>query len=213
MAGIPLIVVGASNFGRQIAQYIEEGGARVAGFLDDSPNAQPPEGYQILGTTGDYAVDDSHQFLIAVSDPTARKRIADRLTDRRAVLSSFIHPAAYVAKDAHIGAGSVICPLSHVGSASDLGENVLVNTYAMIGHDAIIGAHSALMGFAAINGGSQLGEGVFAGTSASVNPNRKVGSWSKIAAGSIVYQDMPGGVLVSGNPATALPLLGLKNSR
>jgi sugar O-acyltransferase (sialic acid O-acetyltransferase NeuD family) len=201
-----VIVVGASSFGRQIAQYLVDGGRRVAGYLDDDPLARPGGGYDILGTTGSYVPDDSHEVLIAVSKPAHRKAIAEQLLARGAVLHTFVHPTAYVAGDAEIGEGSIVCPFSHIGSGARLGRNVLVNTHTLVGHDVRIGPHSALM-HACINGGSSLGEGVFAGTYAAVNPNRSVGSWSRIAAGSVVYKDMGDRVLVSGNPAKAGPLL------
>lgn len=205
----PIIIVGASAFGRQIAEYVEDAGHSVAGFIDDDPGVEAPRGYRVLGTTKDLDASGHAQFLIAVADPKGRKDIALRLAVQGATPASFVHPTAYVSAEAQIGQGTVICPLGHVGAGARLGEHVLINTFAFVGHDASVGSYSALMGFACVNGSSTLGEGVYVGTHASVNPNRRVGEWAKVASGSIVYQDMADRMLISGNPAEALPLLQL----
>lgn len=210
VARTQVIVAGASGFGRQIADYLQDADSEVAGFVDDDPAAHAPTGYKLLGTIRDLSVQaNSIEVLIAVAEPDGRKAIAEQMLDCGIRLHTLVHPTAYVARDAQIGAGCVICPNANLGTGSVLGENVLVNTNALIGHDSRIGAHSALMTLTSIGGGSSLGVGVFVGTHASVNPNRNVGSGSKIAAGSVVYQNMPEGVLVSGNPAKALPLVKL----
>lgn len=206
------VIVGASAFGRQIAEYVQDAGHTVEGFVDDNTAVDLPHGMPLLGTTEELQASESGRFLIAVAEPRTRKAIAARLAARGAQPGSFAHPTAFVSTTASIGAGTVICPFAHVGLEAQVGEHVLVNSYAFVGHHATLGPYSALMGFACVNGGGTLGEGVYVGTHASINPNRKIGEWAKVASGSIVYKDMGERVLITGNPAEALPLLELNRN-
>ena len=54
--------------------------------------------------------------------------------------------------------------------------------------------------------GSRLDGGIFLGTHATITPGIRVGAGSRIAAGAIVYRDVPKGSLAVGNPAKAFPL-------
>lgn len=207
-----LIIVGAGGFSRELLAYVaDEGRFQVKGLIDDAPptNLRIPEGIRYLGTISDYQPGTGEAFLMAIGEPTLRAKIAKGLIDKGARFQTIIHPRAYVAASAEIGAGSVVAPFASVGASARLGELVQVHFYASVAHDAVIGAYSALSPYSAVNGGGQLGEGVFMGTRATVNPLKKVGNHSKVAAGAVVYQDVPSGSLAAGNPAKARRLMSV----
>ena len=60
--------------------------------------------------------------------------------------------------------------------------------------------------YAVVNGGSTLEDEVFMGTHATITPNIRVGRRSKVAAGAVVYRDVPEQSLATGNPAKPFPL-------
>jgi sugar O-acyltransferase (sialic acid O-acetyltransferase NeuD family) len=205
-----LVIVGAGGFSRELLAYVADVGRFVVkGLIDDAPptDLRIPEGSQFLGRISDYQPKAGEAFLLAVGEPTQRARIAKRLTEKGARFETVIHPRAYVAASARIGAGSIIAPFATVGASAKLGELVQVHFYASVAHDAEVGAYSALSPYSVVNGGGQLGEGVFMGTRATVNPQKKVGDHSKVAAGAVVYQDVPSGSLAAGNPAKARRLM------
>jgi sugar O-acyltransferase (sialic acid O-acetyltransferase NeuD family) len=203
-----LVIVGAGGFGREIYWYAMDAAAagstaKVYGFTDANPRAL--DGFDIaapvLGDLAELAVEPDMAFVIAVGDPVVRMRLAGTVSQLGGSLATVIHPTAYVAPDARLGAGCVVCPFAFVGTATSIGENTALNTYASVGHDADVGAHSVLSPYATVNGGVRLGLGVFLGTHATVTPRLRVGASSKVGAGSVVMRDVPVGSLAVGSPA------------
>jgi sugar O-acyltransferase (sialic acid O-acetyltransferase NeuD family) len=210
-----VIVVGASGFGRELLQYVHDlhkntPGVTIKGFLDDDPKRLDSVGkvigVGIVGDTRTYAIQSDDRFIISVGDPGLRQVLAERLARRGARFLSIVHPTAYVAPTARIGLGCIIGPFVNVGSYVELQDHVLLNLYSAAGHDARIGAFCVFSPYSVANGGSRLATGVFLGTHAAVTPNVNVGAASKIAAGAVVYRDVPERSLATGNPAKAFAL-------
>lgn len=198
------MIVGAGGFGREVFQYARDTGRfEVVGFLDDrEPDSLSiPEGLPLLGGISTYEPREGQAFLMAVGEPEARARIAKRLMGSGARFETVIHPNSYVASSATIGQGSIVAPFASVGASAVLSELTQVHFYASVAHDVRVGRYSALSPYAAVNGGGRLGECVFMGTRATVNPLKAVGDHSKVAAGAVVYQDVPEWSLAAGNPA------------
>lgn len=209
-----IIIVGAGGFGREVWQYVKDSFGdnpdyAIKGFLDDYPERLAGFSLEddIIGNTQDYVVQENDCFLIAVGEPAVRQELAERLAAKGAEFLTLIHPRAYVAATAQIGVGCIISPFATVGSFAKLEDHVVLTFYASVGHDAQVGPYSALSPHSVTNGGSVLGQAVFLGTLAVVNPLKQVGCSAKVAAGAVVYRDVPESSLASGNPAKARPLL------
>ncbi len=205
-----VVIIGAGGFSRELLQYVkDEGRLTVAGFLDDRHPSEVsvPAGYEVIGTISGYEPHPDQAFVLAIGEPVKRAEIADRFLCQGARFETIIHPLAYVASSSTIGAGSIVAPFASVGASSVVGELVQVHFYASVAHDAVIGRCSALSPYSVVNGGGHLGEAVFLGTRATVNPLKSVGDHSKVAAGSVVYQDVPSWSLAAGNPAKARRLM------
>jgi sugar O-acyltransferase (sialic acid O-acetyltransferase NeuD family) len=214
---VDVIVVGASGFGRELLQYVQDAGKNVPGmsakgFLDDNPGALDPAGgvmgAGIVGDTHTYAIQEQDRFIISVGEPAMRRTLSERLARRGARFVSIVHPTAYVGPTARIGRGCVVGPFASVGSCACVEDHVLLNLYSAVGHDARIGAFSVLSPHSVVNGGGRLENDVFLGTHAAVTPNVRVGAHSKVAAGAVVYRDVPQRSLATGNPARAFPFAG-----
>jgi sugar O-acyltransferase (sialic acid O-acetyltransferase NeuD family) len=198
-----LIIVGAGGFGRQVLSYALELGLDVAGFVDDDPHALDgtETEYPLLGTTETLGSRPDHEFVVAVGDPAARRRLAHEISEIGGRLRTVVHPSAVVDRTATHGAGCVICPFAMVGTGARVGQNVLVNVHATVAHDSVVGDDSVLAPYAALNGRVSLGEGVFVGTHATLLPGVDVGAHAKVSAGSVVHAHVEPGSLVAGNPA------------
>ncbi len=211
-----LIIVGAGGLGREVLQYAldtfsHNSTIRIKGFLDDNPEElvcyQDKLAYQIIGDTDSYKIQQNDRFLLAVGTPGTRKLLVEKLEQRGAEFISLVHPKAYVAPSAKLGKGVIISPFATVATHTDLQDHVVLGFYAHVGHDAVIGTYSVLSPYAAVNGGTVLEELGFLGTHAVVTPNRKVGRDAQIAAGAIVYGDVPANRIAIGNPAKFGPKL------
>jgi len=205
------IIVGAGGFGREVLQYLKDihGHDPVRGFLDDHATTVEPASLdkEILGRISDWEPQPDEEFVLAVGNPEARLELGRKLAQRGARFRSVIHPLAWVASSAELGDGCIVAPFATVGANATLADHVVLTFYASVAHDARVGEASALSPHSVANGGSQLGLATFLGTAAIVNPLKRVGDHSKVAAGSVVYRDVPPGMLASGNPARPRPLL------
>lgn len=211
-----VVIIGAGGFGREVWQYATDlGGFAVKGFLDDRAPSQvaTPGHLPVLGTVSEYAVTGSESFLLAVGEPEARSRIAARFLKAGARFETIVHPRAYVASTATIGAGCIVAPFATIGASAQLGDFAQVHFYASVAHDVVVGPYSALSPYAVVNGGGHLGEAVFLGTRATVNPLKRVGDHAKVAAGAVVYHDVPSWSLAAGNPAKSRPLMRATSGR
>ena len=143
---------------------------------------------------------------ISAGNPAVRQALAERLARRGAIFFTLVHPTAYVSPTARLGTGCVVSPFASVGSRAQLDDHILLVMYASIAHDCSVGSYCSFSPYSAVAGGSVVGPRVFLGGHALVTPMRQVGPDCKIAAGAVVYRDVPEGSLAAGNPAKVLPL-------
>lgn len=207
-----VVIVGAGGFGREVLQYVRDAFAtdpslRIKGFLDDRPPDLGAFGLDlpVLGDTRTYALAPDDRFVIAVGHPPLRTALAERLAARGARFLTVVHPLAFVAASARIGAGCILAPFATVGAHASIGDHTVLTFYASVGHDALVGRSCALSPHAVTNGGSIIGDEVFLGAHAVVNPLQRVGDGAKVAAGAVVYRAVPPRTLAAGNPAKARP--------
>jgi sugar O-acyltransferase (sialic acid O-acetyltransferase NeuD family) len=205
---LPLLVVGAGGFGREVAAYALDAGFTLAGFLHDV-QAYPGslDGVhlpaEVVGAIEGYQPRETEALAIGLGDVAPRRSVADGLIARGARLATVIHPTAWVAPSADIGAGAVIGPFAFVGPDARVGELSVLNAYASVGHDAVVGRCCVLSPYAAVTGRGVLEDEVLLATQATVTPRLRVGTGSAVSAGSIVFEDVPAHALARGNPAHA----------
>jgi acetyltransferase EpsM len=202
----PFVIVGAGGLGRELLGWIADCGPdtrrrfAVSAFISEREDAGGVRhGVPILRPedwTG-----PPPRFVVAVSDPAEKKRIALALAARGWEAEVFVHDGAAVGLGPRIGAGTVICPRCCISTDCAIGEHVLVNCASGIGHDAVVGSYSTLLGAVSINGNVQVGEGVLFGAGSMVYPGKRVGDWARIGLGSVVLRNVPARATMFGNPA------------
>lgn len=112
-----------------------------------------------------------------------------------------IHPRAFVAADAQVGAGAQVSPMASVCANARLGRGVIVNTAASVDHDCRIGDGVHVGPGARLCGEVVVGDGSFIGAGATVLPRRCIGTDAIVGAGAVVTRDVGAGETVVGNPA------------
>jgi sugar O-acyltransferase (sialic acid O-acetyltransferase NeuD family) len=205
-----LVVATAGGFGRELAAYARDAGFEVAGFLHDVeryPGSLDGVqlGAEVLGPVASYRLREDEHVAIGLGDIGPRREIAAMLAERGARLATVVHPTAWVAPSATLGAGSVLAPFSFVGPDATIGELTVLNTYASVGHDANVGRCCVFAPYAVVNGRVTVEDDVFIATHAVVTPRLRVGAGAVISAGSVAFQDVPAGCIAVGNPARSRP--------
>jgi sugar O-acyltransferase (sialic acid O-acetyltransferase NeuD family) len=201
-----LIIAGAGGFGREalgLAKTLNKIEPRwnIKGFINDIPDALDGVkcSHSIIGTIKDWQPSDNEVFVIGISSPQGKEKVANILKSKGAKFVSLIHPAALVSEDAIIGTGCVITGRSVVGGGTQIGDFVHIAS-SMVGQDAVIGDFSTTTAFANLTN-AHLGKRVFVGSHAVILNKLKIGDDAFVCVGSIVYTNVKAGSKVFGNPA------------
>jgi sugar O-acyltransferase (sialic acid O-acetyltransferase NeuD family) len=185
--GLELVIAGAGGFGRTVLQFALDEGLRVAGFVDDRPDAL--DGFdvaaRVLGTPEMLAPLPSWRLIVAVGDPTARQAMTDRLARVDVPYLTLVHPLAYVALSARLGVGCIVGPFAFIGPDAVVADHVAVNAHGYVDHDVRLGAWSYVGPRATISGFAELGDCVSVGAGATSAYGQKIAGNSRLRPGSV----------------------------
>ena len=206
-----LIIAGAGGFGREALSLAKtlnniEPRWNIKGFINDIPDALDGVkcSHGIIGTIKDWIPSENEVFVMGVSSPAGKEKIASILKSKGAQFITLIHPYAIVNEYVTMGEGCIINGRSSIGDGAILGDFVNL-AGSMVGQDAEIGDFSTTTGYANITN-AKLGKRVFVGSHAVILNKRKVGDDAYICAGSIVFSNVKPGIKVFGNPAKKFDL-------
>ena len=201
-----IIIAGAGGFGLEALATIQEINSKkmrwnIKGFINDIPDALDGKkcAYSIIGTIVDWQPSDNEIFVVGISSPAGKEKVANILKSKGAKFATLISPYALVSPDADFGEGSIVTGGSIVGGEAKIGRFVNI-AGSMVGGGSIIGDYSTTTGYANI-ADACLGQRVFVGSHAVILNNLKVGDDAFICAGSIVLRNVKTGTKVFGNPA------------
>jgi len=182
---------------------------QVVAFLDETKElwGSRVEGIPVYGGPAyiDRALEQGATGgMVSIGDPAGRQRLAGVLRDADLEMITMIHPTAFVAASAWIGAGTFIGPLVGVSAHCRLGELSFIQGSAYIGHDAHLGPATTLAPGVAIGGRCRIGERAFLGLGAVVLPDVTIGDDAVVGAGAVVREDVAPGTTVVGVPARSI---------
>jgi len=203
-----LYVYCAGGFGKEvkdIASRLIVAGANWASvvFVDDTVRESERYGSQVvpfdrLLSSGALS---SGRFVIANGEPKVREKLYSRLESVGAQFASVLDASSLISPTAKLARGVIIAPFCSISSCALLLENSSVNTMSIIGHDVTVGRHAVVSSMVNLGGGCVIGESSYVGMGALVKEGSRIGSNTIIGMGSVVYDDIPDGVIALGNPA------------
>lgn len=204
-----IIIAGANSVCEQLIYYISEDGEdRVVGAFDDFEEAGSTKfGVKILGSlsaiTESYRQGAFDQALIAIGyrHLGLRESLFNSLRENQIPLGRYIHPTTYLARNATVGAGSIILLRCTIAMSAVVAENVFVGSQSVISHSASLGAHSYLSPAVKVAGNAHTGKRCFLGINATLIDSIQLGDNVTVAAGAVVIHNAPANVLLAGVPA------------
>ncbi len=197
-------IVGAGGHGKVIAGALRELGIRVDGFLDDTKAIGSKfAGSRVIGKLDFVASLRVMPMIIGIGGNRDRCRVADDFSARgeKLVWVTAVHPRAWVATSACLGAGSFVAGGASVSEDVKIGKQCIINTNASIDHDCTLGDFVHVACGATIAGGVSIGDGALIGAGATVLPGHSIGAWSIVGAGATVTRDVMAKTMVVGVPA------------
>ena len=203
-----VIVVGAGGHGQVVASILQDmsqagAAVEVLGYVDDNEQLQQGTPFElpVIGTTNNLHTLRFDTLIVAIGNNERRRDVSKALTAKGYQLITAIHPTAFVARSATIGAGSMICAGVIVNPGASIGEHVILNTGCSVDHHNNIGNLVHIAPGAHLGGNVSVGPETLIGIGATILPNVLVGSRCTVGGGAVVIGDVPDGVTVVGVPA------------
>jgi sugar O-acyltransferase (sialic acid O-acetyltransferase NeuD family) len=194
-----LYIIGAGAFGRETLDACLAAGVPVTAFADERMVGTCVRGLPVVPVD---AVPHAASVVVAISDPTARRRLAAAVTGAaQRTLRTVVHPRATVAPETEIGDGAVLLANTYVSSSCRLGPQVHLCYNATVGHDARLDEAVTVMPGANVAGRTHLEANVTVGSNACVLQGVRVGAGASIGAGAVVTRDVAPGTVATGAPA------------
>ena len=206
-----IVIYGSGGMASEVVQLIEdinetEPTWNILGYIDDYRGDQGENnpiinGYKILGTNKAIKeFDKSTYWIIAVSNPKARKAIYESLQEYHLNYATLIHPTAKLSKNVIIGNGSVVSFGCILSVNVTLGSQVYLNMRTVIGHDSTIRDYSTCLINCIVAGNVLIEQGVLLGSNCVIKEKMTIGKNSKISMGSAVFFNVEEDVVVMNHP-------------
>ena len=208
-----LIIIGASGFGREVANVVEAINLHIPtwnliGLIDDNLSGKTVEGFNIIGTVDDVInIKNKPYVAIAIADYKTRKRLVEKFETHGFKFATLIDPSARIGRRVEIGEGSIICMDTHFTTNIKIGDHCIINNSCGIGHDTILADYVSMMSNTIIGGDVFIGEGCYFGLSCSVINMININQYCKFGSGAIVVTDIPSNSLAVGVPAKVIKKL------
>ncbi len=205
-----IVIIGAGNFGREVAQLIEEINEdkktwNLLGYIDETIKKQKTviNNNVVLGDFSWFEKTslDKLWTVCAIGNPKDKYNLINKASAYNMNFANLIHPSVKLNKFIELGSGCIICCNSFISVNTKIGNHVSINPGCGIGHDTVIEDYSSLYWNVTLSGNVCIHEGCEIGSKAAIIEKRTVGKWCTIGAGAVVIKDIPDSCTAVGVPA------------
>lgn len=199
---INILVVGTGGLAREFSSYFL-GDFNIVGF--SSVNQNEHSDFNLPGKLfiGEITPDvvGTANVVIAVGNPSLRKKLAGELNLLGFTFPAIIHPSSVVSSRAVIQNGVIILPNCVVSPNVIIKNFCYINFGVGVGHDAILGKYAQINPGSQLGGFTQIGDETLVGSGSTILQGVKIGNKVTIASGSVVFSQVSDGATMLGNPA------------
>lgn len=195
----PLVVYGAGDHGRVVAEAADAAGWSVLGFLDDALSDASDLPWPLLERDDPELREAT--FIVGIGDNASRRRRLRELHEASRELAIIIHPHASVSPSATVHGGTFVGPAAVVHTGAELHSGAIVNSGAVVEHHCRVGTCAHIAPGVALGGNVSIGAETLVGLNATVLPGCVIGIGCTIGAGAVVTGAVENGRTVTGIPA------------
>ena len=197
-----IMIVGSGGHAKVVADMVKLSGYKLLGFT--TPDLKSGTKFcdnLVLGRDSvikNYSVDEVKLVNGVGSMPRqdVRRKLASTMREKGYSFITVVHPRAVIALDVELSEGVQVMAGAVIQSGAKIGQDSIINTGSLIDHDCEIGANCHLAPGVTCSGNVNIGQGVHVGTGSSIIQGISIGKNSVIAAGSVIFHDVPDNVTV-----------------
>jgi sugar O-acyltransferase (sialic acid O-acetyltransferase NeuD family) len=206
----PLVIWGASGHAKVLAEFLTPPEHEIVALFDNDATVESPLPRVPVfhGAEGFKQWRAEHPRMlpgacVAIGGERGRDRVElQRFLARHGCAPIVaVHPTAFVARTARVGAGSHVLANAALAADAVVGEACILNTAASVDHECVLADGVHVAPNATLAGLVTVGPHTLIGTGAIVLPRVSVGADVVVGAGAVVTRDVPDGAVVVGNPA------------
>jgi sugar O-acyltransferase (sialic acid O-acetyltransferase NeuD family) len=206
-----VVLYGAGDHAREVAEILSDEGREVLGYLDDDPNNQGREldGLPVLGGEAWLQKQSREEIevLPATGNPRVLKLMMEKVRSSGFQLARAVHPSAHISKRAVLGPGVLVFPRVVINTGAYIGSCVCLNIGVSVSHDCRIGDCCNINPGVRLAGRVTVGDQCYLGMGSQCIQGLRIGSGVTLGAGAVVIEDIPAGVLAVGVPAKVVKKL------
>lgn len=203
-------IFGNSGFGREVLHLVRQQ-LQVTHSEDElvfvaPTNEAPVNGVPVVCEADFLASSQTRAFVIAIADPSLRKRLHLLAIDSGAMPLEVRAGSAEIMDNVTLGAGAILCGHSSITADTKIGIGLHLNISSYLAHDCIVGDFVTLgpnvvcAGNVIIKNGAYIGGGALIRQGTSDAPI-VIGAGAIVGMGAVVTSSVPDGAVVVGIPA------------
>lgn len=201
--GLKIGLIGFGSVGKQLYNTLLENGyskSNIYTFADDIELDSEKKQFRLDHYKKEEFRDLHFIPTMGYLSKNLKSEILDFLIENNYNVFTFIHPTAFVSKNAKIGKGVIIYPLCNIDQNAIIDDGAILLNSSIVSHDTYVGKCCYLSPGVCLAGFIEVGELSFIGAAAVVANNVKIGKNCTIAIGTCLTKDIRENSCAIGNP-------------